>query len=350
VETAFAKAMAGHAAPNTSASWAVAVSGGGDSLALMHLLHSFARSNALPLPVVLTVDHGLRKSSAADAKKVAVWAKHLGLAAQVLTWRGKKTQTGIEAAAREARYRLMGDFLVHHRIGTLFVGHNQDDQAETFLLRLARGSGLDGLAGMQSRAPWPVAGFGGLAVARPLLGVSRDQLRAYLKARDQAWLEDPMNEDASFDRVKIRKARTALADAGLTVARIAAAAAHLGRARESLDVMTAAVVLRVTRKRDPKSDSRGILLDGAALAAAPREVGLRALASILMAVGEQAYRPRFESLERLFDQIAGAGLRGGATLHGCQIRPLGNKEKEFAPFDLAVAPENPRKTVSSVNR
>jgi len=343
VETAFAKAMAGYAGP-----WAVAVSGGGDSVALMHLLHGFARSNALPLPVVLTVDHGLRKSSAADAKKVAAWAKKLGLSAQVLTWRGKKPKAGIEAAAREARYRLMGDFLVRHKIGTLFVGHNQDDQAETFLLRLARGSGLDGLAGMQPRAPWPVAGFGGLAVVRPLLGVSRDQLRAYLKARDQAWLEDPMNEDASFDRVKIRKARTALADAGLTVARIAAAAAHLGRARESLDVMTAAVVLRVARKREP--DSRGILLDGAALAAAPREVGLRALASILMAVGEQAYRPRFESLERLFDQIAGAGLHGGATLHGCQIRPLGNKEKEFAPFDLAVVPENPRKTVSSVNR
>ena len=332
--------------PNNSGLWAVAVSGGGDSLALMHLLAGFARQEGLPPPMVLTVDHGLRKSSATDAKKVAAWAKRAGLAAKVLTWRGKKPKTGIEAAAREARYRLMGDFLVKHQIATLFVGHNQDDQAETFLLRLARGSGLDGLAGMQLRAPWPVEGFGGLGLARPLLGVSRDQLRAYLKARGQAGLEDPMNEDAAFDRVKIRKARDVLAGAGLTVARIAAAAAHLARARESLDVMTAAVVLRAARKRD----GGGILLDAAALAAAPREVALRALAGVLMAVGEQAYRPRFESLERLFDQIAGAGLRGGATLHGCQIRPLSKKEKEFTPFALAVTRENPRKTVSSTNR
>jgi tRNA(Ile)-lysidine synthase len=239
----------------------------------------------------------------------------------------------------------MGDFLVKHGIGALFVGHNQDDQAETFLLRLARGSGLDGLAGMQSRAPWPVEGFAGLVLARPLLGVSRDQLRAYLQAKGQPWLEDPMNQDTAFDRVKIRNARDALAGAGLTVARIAVAAAHLARARESLDVMTAAVVLRAARKRE----GGGILLDAVALAAAPREVGLRALASVLMAVGGQAYRPRFDSLERLFDRIAAQQLRGGATLHGCQIRPLGNKEKEFAPFALAVTPENPRKTVGSVN-
>jgi len=337
--------MAGYVAPNNPGSWAVAVSGGGDSLALMHLLGSFARREGLSPPVVLTLDHGLRKSSAMDAKKVAAWAKRLGLAATVLTWRGKKPKTGIEAAAREARYRLMGNFLTKNKIGTLFVGHNQDDQAETFLLRLARGSGLDGLAGMQTRAPWPVEGFAALVLARPLLGLSRDQLRAYLKARGQAWLDDPMNEDTAFDRVKIRKTLDALTGSGLTVARIAAAAAHLARARESLDVMTAAVVQRAVRQRD----GSGILLDAAALTAAPREVGLRALASVLMAVGEQAYRPRFESLERLFDKIAGAQLRGGATLHGCQIRPLGNKEKEFAPFSLAVTRENPRKTVGSVN-
>lgn len=329
-----------------TAPWAVAVSGGGDSLALMHLLRDFARARGHASPTVLTVDHGLRKSSAADAKKVAAWAKRLGLSAKVLTWRGKKPKTGIEAAARQARYRLMGEFLRKQKIGTLLVGHNQDDQAETFLLRLARGSGLDGLAGMQPRASWPVEGFAGLVLARPLLGMSRDQLRAYLKAKGQAWLDDPMNEDTAFDRVKVRKARDALTAAGLTVPRIAAAAAHLARARESLDVMTAAVVLRAVRKQE----GGGILLDAAALAAAPREVGLRALAGVLMGIGEQAYRPRFESLERLFDKIAGASLRGGATLHGCQIRPLGNKEKDFAPFTLAVTRENPRKTVSSVNR
>jgi hypothetical protein len=90
-----------------------------------------------------------------------------------------------------------------------------------------------------------------------------------------------------------------------------------------------------------------VLVDPVVLAAAPREVGLRALASLLMAVGRQAYRPRFESLERLFDRIAGADLRGGATLHGCHIRPTTGKEKDFAPFSLVLQPESPRKTTGS---
>jgi tRNA(Ile)-lysidine synthase len=327
--------MADHAGPP----WAVAVSGGGDSLALMHLLHGFAKARALAAPIVLTVDHGLRKTSARDAKKVLAWAKQAGLVAHVLTWRGKKPKSGIESAGREARYRLMGDWLKKNRIATLFVGHNLDDQVETFLLRLARGSGLDGLSGMVPRAPWPVPGFAQLTLARPMLGFGRDQLRAYLSGLGQAWLDDPMNEDAGFDRVKIRKARAALSEAGLMPARIAAAAAHLARARESLEIMTEAVLQRAARK-----SQAGVLLDAAALAAAPREVGLRGLASVLMAVGGQPYRPRFESLERLYDRITGAGLGAGATLHGCQLRPAA---RTFAPFSLVVIPENPRKTGSS---
>ena len=323
--------------------WAVAVSGGGDSVALMHLACAYARREAVVPPIVLTVDHGLRRTSAKDAKTVTGWAKRLGLKARVLTWRGKKPSTGIEAAAREARYRLMGAYLRKQRIATLFVGHNQDDQAETFLMRLARGSGLDGLAGMQPRAAWPVDGFAELVLARPLLGFGREDLRAYLRAKDQPWLEDPMNQDSAFDRIKVRQAQAALEGAGLTPARIAAAAAHLARARESLEVMTAAVLARAVRQQG----KNGVVLDAAALAAAPREVGLRALASVLMTVGGATYRPRFDSLERLFERIAVGDLRGGATLHGCQIRPIGNKAGEFGPFVLAVIPESPRKTVSS---
>jgi tRNA(Ile)-lysidine synthase len=326
--------------------WAVAVSGGGDSVALMHLACAYARNQELVLPSILTVDHGLRRSSAKDAQTVAAWAKRLGLAARVLTWRGKKPKTGIEAAAREARYRLMGNFLRENEITTLLVGHNQDDQAETFLLRLARGSGLDGLAGMQPRGGWPVDGFADLVLARPLLGFGREDLRAYLRAKDQPWLEDPMNEDSAFDRIKVRQAHAVLAQAGLTAARIAGAASHLARARESLEVMTDAVLARAVRRQDKGR----IVLDAAALAAAPREVGLRALASVLMRVGGHIYRPRFESLERLFDRVAANDLRGGATLHGCKIRPLGRKESEFARPSLEVTRENPRKTGSSPNR
>jgi tRNA(Ile)-lysidine synthase len=143
----------------------------------MHLLAARARAAKIAAPMVLTVDHGLRAGSAKDAKKVAGLAKRAGLKATILSWRGKKPKAGIEAAAREARYRLMGVWLTRHRIGTLFVGHTQDDQAETFLLRLARGSGLDGLSAMQARAPWPAQDFPQLTVARPLLSFSRQELR-----------------------------------------------------------------------------------------------------------------------------------------------------------------------------
>lgn len=344
MESAFAQAMAQH-----QGAIAVAVSGGGDSVALMHLLAAYARARKHKAPVVLTVDHGLRKSSSKDAKQVAAWAKKAGLTAHVLSWHGAKPKSGVEAAAREARYRLMGDWLTRHKIATLYVGHTIDDQAETFLLRLARGSGLDGLAAMGPRAPWPVAGFSNLSVARPLLGLARGDLRAWLQARGQPWLDDPMNEDDAFDRVKIRRAGKALADLGLTVPRLAAAASHLARARVALESVTGAVLARATAKPPHRGhkDQTGLLLAPAVLAAAPREVGLRALAAVLMAVSGQPYRPRFEALERLFDRVTAGTLGKGANLHGCHIGPA---PKGASEFSLLVRQENPRKTASSLKK
>jgi tRNA(Ile)-lysidine synthase len=220
-----------------------------------------------------------------------------------------------------------------------------DEQAETFLLRLARGSGLDGLAAMRADAPWPVAGFESLSVRRPLLGIGRAELRAHLESIGQPWLEDPMNDDVAFDRIKMRKAAAVLADAGLTAARIAAAAAHLARARAALETVTAAVLVRAVR-RVPE----GVLLDPAAIAAAPREVGLRALSAVLMAVSGQTYRPRFEGLERLFDRIGKGELGAGATLHGCHIAPAPKAHRVGGIAPLLVRPESPRKTGSSPRR
>lgn len=319
---------------------AVAVSGGGDSIALMLLLSDWAKARKQAPPVVLTVDHGLRKGSAKDARKVAAWAKSAGLPAHVLTWRGDKPKIGIEAAAREARYRLMGAWLREQGVSSLYVGHTLDDQAETFLLRLARGSGLDGLSAMRAKAPWPLPGFAGLSVARPLLEIGREALRAYLMARGQSWLDDPMNEDAAFDRVKIRQAGATLAALGLSPIRIAAAAAHLARARIALEDMTQTLLARAVRKMD----GGGVTLDPAILAAAPAEVGLRALAAVLMEVSGQGYRPRFDALERLYQRVVRNELRGGCTLHGCHIGPAKRGNMNFA---LLVKPESPRKTGSS---
>jgi tRNA(Ile)-lysidine synthase len=316
---------------------AIAVSGGGDSLALMHLLADWAARRREAPPVVLTVDHGLQARSAADARQVMRWAKEAGLKAHVLRHDGAVPKADIEAAARQIRYRLMGRWCAARGIAALYVAHSRDDLAETFLLRLARGSGLDGLAAMRPIGRYPLEGFSGLSVVRPLLDFARDVLRTYLSELGQAWIEDPMNGDPRFARARIRAARAVLDEAGLSIERIAQAAVHLGRARDALDAVTAAVIRRACHTVDG-----AVYVEREALAAAPREVGLRVLAHLLMAVGGQAYRPRFERLERLFQAVADGSLKGGRTLHGCRIGPAPRARAVYGTAVLLVAREKGR--------
>jgi tRNA(Ile)-lysidine synthase len=251
---------------------------------------------------------------------------------------------GLEAAAREARYRLMGAAMRRKKRATLYVGHTEDDQAETFLLRLARGSGLDGLSAMRALAPFPHPDFPELTVARPLMGFTRTELRAWLTACKLAWLEDPMNQDVRFDRVKVRRLAPALAEAGLSSGRIALAARHMAAAREALELVTGAVLERAVRSTPADSRQPGLLLDPAALTAAPRELSLRALAALLQRISGAPYRPRFAALERLHGRITTATLGGGATLCGCSLRPAPAAERVFGPATLKIVPENPRKS------
>jgi len=316
---------------------AVAVSGGADSLALMHLLARWADTRALPAPVVLTVDHGLLPDSAVMARKVIAWAREAGLKAVSLVWKESKPDADIEAAARDARYRLMGDWLRHNGLNALYVAHTEDDQAETFLLRLARGSGLDGLSAMQELARFPVSSAVDLHLVRPLLSVSRKTLREHLASRGQSWIEDPMNVDSRFARARIRAAWPALEALGLERTRIADAAAHMSRAREALDWATLAVAQRAVRIGDDVA-----AVDSEALVQAPREVALRLLARLLMVLGGQNYRPRFDSLERLFDGIARRSYKA-ATLHGCIVAAAPRAKAVFGSGTILIRPEAKRR-------
>jgi tRNA(Ile)-lysidine synthase len=318
---------------------AVAVSGGGDSIALMHLLADWARAAKAAPPLVLCVDHGLRPESAGEASTVARWARKAGLKSEILRVAGKKPKSDIEAWARQARYRLMAESLIRHRLTSLYLAHHQDDQAETFLLRLGRGSGLDGLSAMRKLSPFPLPGHENLVLARPLLEVPRTALRETLEDRGQDWLEDPMNAEARFARSRMRALLPALAEAGVSTARISQAAAHLARAREALELATAAVLARACRLVDGV-----LLLDPVALAAAPREIGLRGLAALLKSVSGESYRPRFDSLERLFDRI---GIGGGATLHGCHVAPAPRARQVFGPRTLVIMKESSRKAAKT---
>ena len=169
---------------------AVAVSGGADSLALLLLLADWAAETERPPPIGLTVDHGLQPGSKRVAQQVIARAKRHGLTTHLLCWTGRKPTADIEAAARDARYRLTGNWCQANGVRSLYVAHSQDDQAETFLLRLIRGSGVDGLAAMAAAAPFPAPNRENLRLARPLLSVSRAKLRGFLINRGETWFED----------------------------------------------------------------------------------------------------------------------------------------------------------------
>jgi tRNA(Ile)-lysidine synthase len=324
---------------------AVAVSGGADSLALLLLLADWAAGRGLSPPVALTVDHGLQLQSGRQAENVARRVARRGLSAHVLRWRGRKPVADIESAAREARYRLMGDWCRKNGVRCLYVAHSLDDQAETFLLRLVRGSGVDGLAAMADVAPFPSPNSESLRVVRPLLSMSRAKLRAFLSGSGESWLEDPMNSDMRFARVRLRAAWPALRDLGFTAERIAAAARHLGRARAALDADTVALLAHASRMQ-----SAFMLLDAKAICGAPEEIGLRALASALTQVSGQHYRPRFERLERLLGAIRAGTLGRGKTLHGCCIGEAPSRDAIFGSQTLRIVRETGRRSAARGNR
>lgn len=203
---------------------AVAVSGGADSLALLWLAHEAYGSRVH----VLTVDHGLRPGSASDAEHVAQYAAQLNLPHATLTWTGSKPTTNIQAAAREARYILMADWCAAHGVRWLLTAHHADDQAETLLLRLARGSGSAGLAGIRRRRDLG----NGVTLLRPLLDWRRRELAEVVAAAGWTAVDDPANRATRFDRTQARALLAATP--WLRPERLAAAAAHLVDAEAAL--------------------------------------------------------------------------------------------------------------------
>lgn len=306
----FAAAMAALGPFEHTPRLAVAVSGGADSMALLSLAAEWAAARQGHV-TALTVDHCLRPESADEAHQVAQWAAARGIAHRILRWAGPKPSGDVQAAARAARYRLLEEACADIGAFHLLLAHHRDDLAETFLLRLARGSGLDGLAAMA-----PVVERPNCRLLRPLLVIPRVGLVATLEARGQAWLDDPSNRNDKFARVRVRRSGRMLAREGLSADRLAATARRLARARQALEQPLAQLLAR-SATPDPAGFIR---CDPAMLAAAPAELGLRALAAMLAAVGGADYPPRLERLERLYQEIM-TGMTRGRTLGGCRILP-----------------------------
>ncbi|NOT42830.1 MAG: tRNA lysidine(34) synthetase TilS [Alphaproteobacteria bacterium] len=311
-------------------------------MTLLLLTAAWCKKHKAPPPLALTVDHGLRPESSLESTRVAAWARAESIPHETLLWTGKKPTQNIQAHAREARYRLIGERMRASGVSILLTGHTLDDQAETFLLRLARGSGLDGLSAMASIAPFPIAGFHDLKIARPLLNVSHTRLEATLKKLGQQWLSDPSNTNDRFARIKIRNATAVLQDAGLTNERIASAATNLARARDAIETAVAEL-LATAVNATPWGYA---LIDALRFSAAPREVALRALARLIEAVGGGAYPPRFEQTEAALDWLVTPHAKPtGRTLGGCRLARRGAKTILATREEAALAKEAPGVTI-----
>jgi tRNA(Ile)-lysidine synthase len=290
----------------------IGLSGGGDSLALAHLCADWNREAKCDI-TALCIDHGLRASSQAEAQQAASWAQSFGLEAKVVTNQQATPKSGLQEFARNLRLRAFAK--AAHNVGgaTILLGHTRDDQAETIAFRLARQTGLDGLAGMAPVTPnlavWQGQSF---PIARPLLDTSRADLRAYLISVDQEWIEDPSNQNTDFARVKVRHRLVAL-----------------GQSERLAHIARLARALRETL--DGQADALEQLCGGSdklyvePFLHAPEVVKVRLLRRRLQAIGAPRYPISPEKLENLLAKMSEAHF-SGATLAGVKI---GLKRREF---------------------
>lgn len=343
----FAEEIGALLGPDFPTDLGLAVSGGGDSMAMLHLAAGWARVYGVRLWPV-TVDHGLRPEAAAECALVAGECKLLGLPHSVLRWEGWEGSGNLQDAARTARLDLIGRWRggVRH----VLFAHTRDDQAETFLMRLARGSGVEGLGGMAPLRQVPQADGAAIAggpppgpemsvwwVVRPLLGVGRADLRHYLRVLRIPHADDPTNDDPAYDRVRMRRLLDVLEAEGIGRATLAGTADRMRRAAEALAARAADVASRTARV-----DHGDVVFDRDLLARVEPDTRLRLLAAALQFVASAPYRPRLAQLETATDRVLSGGA---ATLAGCRIAPEGAALRVFrehaAVADLTVPAGSP---------
>ena len=306
----------------------LAVSGGPDSTALLMLAARWcaALKNG-PKLLAVTVDHGLRAQSAAEANAVRRLARQLGVPHKTLRWTGRKPATGLQESAREARYRLLAEAATKVGAQHVVTAHTLDDQAETVLLRLARGSGLSGLCAMARESE-----IFGTTLVRPLLDLPKARLLATLRKARLAFADDPSNRDPRFTRVRLRDLMPALAKEGLSAPRLSKLAHRLRRADLAIEAMVWAAAQRLAspapsaqRLTSPAPPGAlALALDASAFVRLPDEVALRLLGRAIAAIGDEG-PVELGKLEALYDAMAASGgqsavirrtLAGAVVTHG----------------------------------
>lgn len=297
----------------------LAVSGGSDSMALLLLVDRWRRARlqlgkVAPDLTIFTINHGLRPEAADECLFVVNKARQLGYDAEVLEWEGLRPTTRIQEKAREIRYQLLSGACHLRGIKVLMTAHHQDDQAETFLMRLARGSGVDGLSVMA-----PESRRFGLRLLRPLLELEKAELVLELEAENWEYMVDPSNSDSRYERVRLRERHEELKRLGLTSAMIGLGASRLRRAKTALNEISD----QFLAKSAFISDYGTARIDQLAFFDAPDEIAIRAMAKILRVCGGSQDVPNMARLESLTAKLK-ADFSTNRTLAGCRVIAKGD--------------------------
>ena len=309
----------------------LAVSGGPDSVALLWLAARWRRGlKRGPRLIAVTVDHGLRKEAAREARDVKQLARTLGIEHRTLRWQGTKPKTGVPAAAREARYQLLAKAARASGATHVATAHTRDDQAETLLMRLLRGSGVAGLAAMAAETERE-----GVRLARPLLGISKAELIATLQAAGIGFADDPSNRDTTFTRPRLRALMPALAEEGADARTLARLASRLARANAAIEVLADGAE-RYLALTDTSASHGGY--DAHAFAALPEEIRLRLLKRAIDRHGHEG-PAELGKVEILLAAVDRAVAEGQARLK----QSLAGAAISLAKGRILVQPAPPRR-------
>ena len=314
----------------------LAVSGGPDSIALMWLAARWRRTLSRgPRLIAVTVDHGLRAEAAREARDVKRLARTLDLPHRTVRWTGAKPKTGLPAAARSARYRLLAQAAQASGATHVLTAHTRDDQAETLLMRLVRGSGIAGLAAMARLTERE-----GVWLARPFLDISKSQLVATLKRAKVDFADDPTNRDTHFTRPRIRAVLPVLAAEGGDARNLARLASRLARANAAVEVLADGAE-RYLALRSLASPGRGALpqgpgariFDARTFAAMPEEIRLRLLLRAIDQFGHEgpAELGKVEALLSVLDRAVAASTGARSLNLKGRLKPKGRSKPTAKP-------------------
>lgn len=297
--------------PETSRTIAVAVSGGSDSLSLCIMLHFLSKELNFSL-IALTINHALRPESFQEAQEVQNIMKQFSIEHYILTWEGEKPTSNIQEIARNARYTLLTNFCFKEHIPILMTAHQQNDQAENFIMRAEHGAGIYGLSGIPA-----ISIINNIKIIRPLLNFTKQELQSFLQDLNIKWIEDPSNNNPRFARVR---ARNLLDKHPKWIEKLAILSNNLSRTKECIEYY-----LKKSIQELVLSNSIYDELELDKFNSLPQEIRFRMMSHLLQTRSEQDKPARAERIDNLLAKLTKGKGFSAATLSHCLIKRKKNK-------------------------